>query len=199
MQHRGTFIEQARRAQMVQCAVEEIAENGYPAASLAAIARRAGVSRGVISYHFADKDDLVEQVIADFYRLGAAFIGERLKGLTGVRAIVRAFIEANVEFFAAYPVHVRASRDIVLTYRTAAGARIDQRRPEAAQGRAALLDLFAQGQASGDLRRFDREAMATAIRAAVDGAVPELTLNPDFDLTAYGRELATTFDHAIRS
>ncbi|WP_279583347.1 TetR/AcrR family transcriptional regulator, partial [Fodinicola feengrottensis] len=68
MQHRGTFIEQARRAQMVQCAVEEIAENGYPAASLAAIARRAGVSRGVISYHFADKDDLVEQVIADFYR-----------------------------------------------------------------------------------------------------------------------------------
>lgn len=41
-----TFIEQARRRQIVEAAVATVAEQGFGAASLAAIARTAGVSKG---------------------------------------------------------------------------------------------------------------------------------------------------------
>ena len=58
-----TFIETARRAQIVAAAIDTIAEEGYPGASFARIAERLGISRGLISYHFAGKDDLIKQVI----------------------------------------------------------------------------------------------------------------------------------------
>jgi TetR/AcrR family fatty acid metabolism transcriptional regulator len=60
-----TFTETARRAQILRCAIEAIAESGYGRASLAEIARRAGVSKGVVSYYFASKDELLAQVVAD--------------------------------------------------------------------------------------------------------------------------------------
>jgi AcrR family transcriptional regulator len=57
-QRNQTFIEAARRAQIVTAAIETIAGLGYGQASLARIAERAGTSKGVISYHFPGKDDL---------------------------------------------------------------------------------------------------------------------------------------------
>jgi TetR/AcrR family fatty acid metabolism transcriptional regulator len=196
---RGTFIEQARRAQIVRCAAEEIAENGYAAASMVAIARRAGVSRGVISYHFADRDDLVEQVIAGFYADAAAFIGPRMATAQDVRGQIATFIEANVAFLVEHPVAVRAASEIAANYRSTTGARLDQVRPEPAAGRAGLLALFEQGQASGELRAFNPYAMAVALRHAIDAAIAELDRTPEFDATAYARELVTAFDLAIRA
>ena len=49
---RRTFTDLARRAQIAQCAAEAIAEVGYADASMAEIARRAGVAKSVVSYHF---------------------------------------------------------------------------------------------------------------------------------------------------
>src|SRR6202453_4771003 len=46
-----TFIETARRAQIVAAAIDTIAELGYAQASFARIADRVGISRGLISYH----------------------------------------------------------------------------------------------------------------------------------------------------
>ena len=50
-----SFIEKARRTQIIECAIETIAEVGYAQASLGQIAKRAQISKGVISYHFANK------------------------------------------------------------------------------------------------------------------------------------------------
>ena len=60
-----SFIEEARRAQIVGFAIDTIAELGYGQASLARIAGRAGISKGVIGYHFAGKDDLMREVVAE--------------------------------------------------------------------------------------------------------------------------------------
>ena len=57
-----TVTEQARRKQIVDAAIETIAEIGYAKASFARIAERAGLSStGLISYHFANKSELIEQ------------------------------------------------------------------------------------------------------------------------------------------
>lgn len=194
-----TFIEQARRAQMIRCGNEEIAENGYAAASLVAIARRAGVSRGVISYHFADRDDLIDQIIAAFFADAFAFVMPRIEEKEGVRAQISAFIEANLEYLAAHPVEVRAASEIAAHHRTRTGARLEEVRPEFKAGQAGLITLLQQGQESGELRAFDADAMAAILHHAVDGATAELVHDPGFDTAAYARELVTAFDLAIRA
>jgi AcrR family transcriptional regulator len=49
----GSITEAARRAQIVAAAVTVLADRGFASASLAAIADEVGISKGVISYHFA--------------------------------------------------------------------------------------------------------------------------------------------------
>ena len=58
-----SFVNSARRAQIVAAAIDTVAEVGCADASLARLAVRLGVSKGVISYRFAGKDDLIEQII----------------------------------------------------------------------------------------------------------------------------------------
>jgi AcrR family transcriptional regulator len=60
-----TFTESARRAQIVTAAIEVIAEVGYAKASFSRIAKQAALSStGMISYHFAGKDDLLTACVA---------------------------------------------------------------------------------------------------------------------------------------
>ena len=49
-QKRPSFIEAARRAQLIESAIETIATLGYVHASLAQVAKRAGISKSVITY-----------------------------------------------------------------------------------------------------------------------------------------------------
>ncbi len=51
----------------MECAIETLAEVGYVKASLGQIAKRAKISKGVISYYFTNKEELLEQVIIDYY------------------------------------------------------------------------------------------------------------------------------------
>src|SRR5580693_7433483 len=59
----GTFTERARRGQIVECAIELIAERGYGDTSIAKIAERAGIAKSVVLYHFVSKEELVGAVV----------------------------------------------------------------------------------------------------------------------------------------
>lgn len=72
-----------------------MAEVGFQGASLAEIARRAGVSKGVVSYHFAGKEELLGQVLCDVYGRAGAAIAERIADETDPAAVVRGYLEAN--------------------------------------------------------------------------------------------------------
>lgn len=100
---RRTFIEEARRSQIVACALDVIAEEGYGRASLARIAARAGISKGVISYHFADKDELMMQAIVAVYTDAAVAMGTRIQAQTTAPAALRASIETNLAAVVAWP------------------------------------------------------------------------------------------------
>ena len=77
---RPTFTEQARRAQIVSAAITTIAEVGYRNASFAQIAKRAGLSStGLISYHFASKDELIGEVVVTVLVDLGAFMTDRMQ------------------------------------------------------------------------------------------------------------------------
>jgi len=191
-QDRPSFIEAARRAQIIECAIEAIAELGFGQASLARIARRANVSTGVISYHFAGKDELIRAVVAQVYATGGAFIRPRVEIQAGARAALRSYIAASVSYIAAHPGHARAVMNIVLGRNELFDPAVEEPR------RAGFRSILEQGQRDGVFRPFDVRPMVGTIIGALNFVPQLLAAEPGIDLEAYGRELVELFDRATR-
>jgi AcrR family transcriptional regulator len=197
-QRSGSFIEQARRTQIVDCAVETIAEVGYGNTSLAAIAKRAGISKGVISYHFAGKDELMQQVLGEGMALAAAQMVPRIDAAgTSALGRMRGHIEGNIAFIKAHPQHLTAMVEILNNAKDEAGRLVvDVSEFTDLVGRVA--QAFRGAQQAGELREFDPLVMAQTLRSSIDGMVARYLADPSLDLDAYGAELITLFELATR-
>jgi len=55
-----------RPAQLTEAAMEEFAANGYDATPVEAVARRAGVSKGLLYLYFKTKEDLFKAVVRNY-------------------------------------------------------------------------------------------------------------------------------------
>ncbi len=188
-----TFTESARRAQIVEAAIDTIAEVGYARASLARIGERIGISKGLIGYHFANKDELTHEVVSE--------IVERMKAFMTVRIVtetengpefLQAYIQSNLAFLQE---HRNCAVAIVEIARGSTDSReqigdIDQ----AAQTLERQLALF---QSAGQLRPdFDPSVMALTIRAALDAVLLRLGRLPDLNVDNHARELTELFRRA---
>ena len=191
-----TFIETARRAQIVTAAIDTIAELGYAQTSFARIAERVGISRGLISYHVAGKDDLIKQVVHDVVAQGVAYMRPRIIAESTGPAMLRAYIGSNLAFMREHRKDMIAILEIT---RSADGRRIFQGDPHVIDAVRAVEHLLSGFQTAGQLRPdFDPYVVAVAIRAAIDTVPSRLALDPEFDVDNYAREIATIFDLATR-
>jgi AcrR family transcriptional regulator len=194
-----TFTENARRQQIVAAAIDTIAEVGYAQASLARIAERIGISKGVISYHFAGKDDLIRQVVVDVVKAGRTYIVPRVSAESAGPAVLRAYIESNLAFMREHRNCMVAVVEILRhgVFTTDDGRRVDGRNIDVATY--LLQEQLARLQVEGHLRSdFDPGVMAVAIRATIDVVPHRLVLDPEFDIDSYASEIAKTFDLATR-
>ena len=194
-QKRPSFIEAARKAQLIECAIETIARLGYAQASLAQIAKRAGISKGVIVYYFSSKEELFEQVIQAIYTEGARFLGPPIAAQPTATLMLRTYIQTNVEYIGTHRLQMLAIREIVLNFRPADGKLRSVLLKESS-----ILDaieaILRKGQQDGEFRAFDLRVMAITIRQAIDVVPRLLAANPNLDVEAYARELVTLFDRA---
>lgn len=191
-----TFTESARRSQIISCAIETLSEVGYSGASLAEIARRAQVSKGVVLYYFDGKDDLLQHVVIDVYTRAGAAIETRLSTASTAGAKVTGYLEANLQFVRTHTADVRAVVEIVTNAR-----RPDGGLKFAPEGEDPVLAHFEQllrdGQASSEFGNFDAHNLAVIVRGAVDTASGRLIADPSFDLEAYTQELVTVVELAV--
>lgn len=193
-----TFTEAARRAQIVEAAIEVIAEVGYAKTTFTRIAKQAGLSStGMISYHFAGKGDLMREVVAEVFRVADGYMVPRIEAQTTASGRLRAFIESNIELIGEFPKHLPAVVEVLGNLR---GEDASMREFCAAMD--SLVDththLIHEAQKAGEFGEFDPRVMALAIRGAIDGVVTRAAKEPDFDAVACGRELADLFDRATR-
>jgi AcrR family transcriptional regulator len=189
---RRSFIEEARRAQIVGCAIDTIAELGYGQASLARIAERAGISKGVIGYHFAGKNELLAEVVAEVLEQAGEYMRPRIGAAAPGPAMLLAFMGAHRNQVIAIVEIARGAP------RAPGGTSLD---PRVLDGVASsLAQLLARFQETGEFRRdFDPTVMAAAIRSAIDAVPRRLATEPRLDVAHVGRELANLFDRATRS
>jgi AcrR family transcriptional regulator len=190
---RRTFTETARRAQIVEAAIDTIAEVGYAHASFARIAKHAGLSStGLISYHFADKDELIQQVVLTIFEEIGRFMSQRLERQAGAADALRTYIEANAEFIGTHRTRMKAFLDIFMN----GGFHYDETTERTVVS--PIEQILRRGQAEGEFRAFDTRVMAVVIQRAVDGLPFLLATYPDIDVNAYAQEVMTLFELATR-
>lgn len=195
-----SFIEKARRAQIVECAIETIAEVGYAQASLGQIAKRANISKGVISYHFANKEELLEQIAIKYYMAWHSYTTPRIESQKSPKEMLQVYIESNLTFIDENRKHVFAVIEMVTNKITANG----ELRFTADHDETVILpieNILIQGMKEGVFREFTRQSanvMALTIRGAIDGFTIELMRKPHLDVQEYARELVTIFEQSTK-
>ena len=192
-----TFIQSARRAQIVQCAIEVVAEVGWQQASIRRIADRVGVAMSAVLYHFGTKDNLVEAIIEEMYRAALAVIAPAVQAESTAAGKLAAYIRANVRYFDTHRTHLTALTQISASHQPGDGRRLDQLGlpPELAEQVAELdpVAILVAGQRDGEFGDFSAESMGIALRGAVNAAVEKILHDPDFDAPAYGEDLVAVF------
>jgi AcrR family transcriptional regulator len=89
--------EDAQQA-LVAAARELIGTKGYAATTFEEIGRRAGTSRGLVTYHFGSKLKCIQAVVADLRASTIADLVEGAEGLRGLPAIER-LVERYLELY----------------------------------------------------------------------------------------------------
>lgn len=180
----------------MDCAIDAIAELGFDRASVGEVARRAGVSKGVVTYHFAAKDDLIYEVVAQIFDSVKTFLESRL-GATAPERFVADYITAWVEYYRTNTRYMLAIREIWSNFRSEQGEL--RFGGQAVAGELAIVQqVFELGQARGTLGPFSARVMAVSMKASLDALLAQLADDPELDLEDYGAELVSLFDRATR-
>lgn len=187
-----TFIEEARRKQLVEVAIETIADAGFMNTTLADIARRADISKGVISYHFENKDELIDEVIRTLLRTSYEFIHARVEAAPdAVSQKLNAYIRASFEYMMQYPMRAAAQVDLWGSF-VSAEAKHDFNVTSYDPCRRYLSALIIAGQERGDIRAMPSLILAALIQGIIDGLMMQWVFAPE------AIDLTTCADHTVQ-
>lgn len=194
----GSFLHRARRAQLVEAAVRVIAARGLAGASTVVVAREAGVSRGVLTYHFRDRADLVAAVVEQVYGVARDQLAPRVTAAGDPAAALREFVLGSIAFYRAYPDHMAALSAVFAAGRqTGEHQRADV--PDHHRELDEVTALLSAGRDRGVFRDFDVVLMAASIRALLDVALQALRRGEDPDHVGDQTVAAVTAMTAVRA
>ena len=88
-----------RRSQLIAATLEAVDQVGMADASIAYIARLAGVSNGIISHYFSDKNGLLDATMRHLMQALSNAVGQRRRALRedSPRAHLKAMIDGNFD------------------------------------------------------------------------------------------------------
>lgn len=191
-----SFIEDARRAQIIAAAIKTLAEIGYGKASLAQIAKRAEISPSLIPYHFNDKAVLVYETLIDIVSAWTTYVEGLVARAKSASDQLRVYAQANLAYMGARPTHFVALIEILFNARSSDGELL-YRTKEEDTALSLLKSILRRGQQTGEFRSFDVHQVALAIRGAIDGFFPEMH-KPKANLEAYTAEVLEICSLATR-
>lgn len=176
------------RERLIAACMRVVARDGLEAASVKTIAAEAGIAPGLLHYHFASKDALLEAALREALEGYRAETARRRSGKSGPELLGDFFADAkgaadtDADFFRlrlAFAVKALSSPDLARVMADLNRGAVEEtsRTMAAAAGR-------------GAPRESDVE-LATVLKAVFDGIMLARLLDPDFPLDAAGRLLET--------
>jgi AcrR family transcriptional regulator len=193
-----TFIEEARRKQIIDAALQTIAEYGYTQTSFAEIAKSLGITKGLIAYHFNGKHDLITSAIHTILNRQGAYIKEHVDAQENAGDKLLAYIESSFEYIEQNRPHFVALVDLWGSFTS---PEEKQAFSESAYNpcRAHLKKIFRVGQDQREFAKFDEQVMASVIQGAIDGVMLQWVFDPKaVNLQEASRELSEMFVKRVK-
>ncbi len=165
---------------LLSAAVEEFVEKGYSGASMEAIAKRAGVSKGGLYHHFPNKEVLLMEANN---KLSAPVMDMAVKAMSnprpleGIRQYTRDYISywtsrrKELSFF--FLSMSKALESSVL---------MEYYKEYVIQTTSFFVKMFNRAAASGELKISDPEAYGISLMGALDGVLSYAIINPQEDV-----------------
>ncbi len=175
---KASFIEEHRRRQLIDTAIATIAQEGLHQASLSAIAGRAGVTKGLISYYFNSKDKLVEQVMADIRADMRRFIRERMAGAMHPPERLKGYVSSFFDYAMMHRERYATFIELWTLISKGSG-----NNPFGSvsyiQCRTYIDAILREGEKTGEFGRIELNQLSTLIQGMVDGVIIQWLLDPD--------------------
>jgi len=197
MVNQPSFITEARREQIIKATIEVLNEIGFVNISLAKIAKMAKVSTGLISYHFEDKEDVLNNTLVYLLKMQFDYIKERVsKEKTAYDQLI-AFIDASLTFQGTHRVNNIALIEIVFNARTEDNVpyyklSTDEEDPLYVY----LEEILHYGQKTNEFSEFNPKSLSIMIQGAI--AESMLMNGEGFNLEAYKNDLVNMVTKMIK-
>jgi len=163
-----SFIEEARRKQILEVAFKMFAAKGFNETSIDEIAEEVGVSRGVIFYYFNGKRELGEATILQSLREYGQYVRARIATRRTNKTKLLEFVDACLDYQTEHRTDYLVVFDAIgcfgpATDKYALLARVNRITREM------LIDLIKKGQEDGEFGQFPVNDLADTLHGAVDG------------------------------
>jgi len=179
-------LRELRRGQIVAVARKIVADEGLEALTIGSLEARLAFSRGVITYHFQNKDDIVHAVLEsaiDEINAGIdAHLGTNLSAEEKLRTMLKMYVRGFLE-------HVEATR-ILLSFWGRISSDKRARKANAnlySAYRKGMAQLLEAAKASGE---FTPDANVDAVAAALVGVVVGIAMQSYFEKGAIDADAA---------
>ena len=168
-------------ARIVDAMRQSVAERGAAGSTFDQVAREAGVSRGLLHYHFGTKERLIAEVVRRDAEIRLEHLGSELAGARTVTDVIDVLVHSLEQLVERDPGFVALRFELFTSGR---------RNPEIAAEFAALqratrtrvAELLAAKEREGVVRLADTpEAVAAVLLALADGLALSLLGEPDHD------------------
>jgi AcrR family transcriptional regulator len=166
-----------RRAQMLDAALDIIAERGYAETRIADVAERSGVSPALVIYYYKTKDQLLTEAIRYYEDTWFALSQARIANLPTAAARLEELIAMTC--LAEAGPELNDSRQLWLDFWTQAArneAVASVRRKSDERWREAIASLVRAGQDAGEFSDVDPASFAIYLAALLDGLTVQLAL-----------------------
>ncbi|QQD85354.1 TetR/AcrR family transcriptional regulator [Jeotgalicoccus sp. ATCC 8456] len=186
MDSRQYLISDARKEQVIKASIEVLSELGYHKTSLSKIAKEAGISTGLISYHFDGKADLMRNTLKYLVEREQTTIKEAVEKEDSYTNRLITFIKVSLNYQHLNQKDNHALLEIVFNGRTEDNVpyylvEIDE--DDENQVNDLLKDLLSKGQENKEFTDFDPDVIGVIIRGAISGSVnlPQYERRSDHD------------------
>jgi len=198
-EEKQSFIAEARREQIVEAAIRTLDDIGYAKASLAQIAKRAGISTALISYHFSDKSDLMNHLLETLAHRSTSYIMKKVKDEKKPQEKLHAFQLASLVYQDAHPDQNAALLEIIFNARTPDNIPYYKLNDEDDDPLLKVLQqILHDGQKQGVFGEFHVAVMSHFIQGAIGEYMFNDRLVQQINLEVYSNELIKIVDKAVQ-
>ena len=176
----GSFIESARRAQLVDAAVTTVNELGYHRASLAEIAGRAGIAKSAVVYYFASKEGLLLEVVQRVFAALGESVLAAVQGVEDPATRLRAYAGAYLGHVDTHRAAIAAAVEIVVSHRTADGTPLYLINDD--EDTALLRSILRAGMEQGVFLAMPLDVATGLAESVLDQAITLVQRDPGVDL-----------------